>query len=339
MKEGLFLSLKTMAKRIFIIAEHFEGKIRPVTYELASFAQMIQQTEPAKLGMIIIGDQIEAMARELAQISGIDVKAIQVSNLPSYNAELYGSILGNLLAPVEVSYVCIAHTTQGMDIAPALAVKLQAACITGIEDVSRSIGQLGFVRGICNGKLSSTVMPSTETAVLTVQPGMFPAPESSSGQAGTVDLQTLTTETEYTLSKGIKASQADTGTIAEAEVVVSAGRGVRKAENLVLIEKLAALFPKSAVGGTRPLCDSGWLEYRQQVGITGATVSPNLYIACGLSGATQHIAGMRTSDFIVAINTEPSAAIFNYADICIVEDLSTFIPVLLEIFEEEKKLM
>jgi len=124
--------------------------------------------------------------------------------------------------------------------------------------------------------------------------------------------------------------------ITEAGVIVSAGQGLGDKENLDLIYQLAALFAKSAVAGSRIVCDLGWLEYRCQVGVTGATVSPQLYIACGISGAVQHVMGMRNSEYIVAINKDPAAAIFQVADICIVEDLTTFIPALIEVYEKTK---
>ncbi len=124
--------------------------------------------------------------------------------------------------------------------------------------------------------------------------------------------------------------------ITEAGVIVSAGQGLGDKENVDLMYQLAALFTKSAVAGSRIVCDLGWLEYRCQVGVTGATVSPRLYIACGISGAVQHLVGMRNSEYIVAINKDPAAAIFQIADICIVEDLTTFIPAFIEAYEKTK---
>jgi electron transfer flavoprotein alpha subunit len=139
-----------------------------------------------------------------------------------------------------------------------------------------------------------------------------------------------------TRSLGIKQPEADTSGISEADVLISAGVGIGDEENLEFIYALADLFPKSAVAGSRIVCDLGWLEYKCQVGVTGATVSPELYVACGISGAVQHVTGMRGSGFIVAINTDPSAAIFHTADVCIVENLKTFIPVLIEEYKKLK---
>jgi electron transfer flavoprotein alpha subunit len=145
-----------------------------------------------------------------------------------------------------------------------------------------------------------------------------------------VEVRTVSGLTPASRSKGAAPPPADSARIAEAEVLVAAGHGVGGPENLDLIRRLAALFPKSAVAGSRIACDLGWLEYQRQVGVTGATVSPRLYIACGISGAVQHVAGMRGSGFVVAINKDPAAAIFREADVCIVDDLTRFIPAFIE---------
>jgi electron transfer flavoprotein alpha subunit len=139
-----------------------------------------------------------------------------------------------------------------------------------------------------------------------------------------------------TRSTGIKQAEADMTGITEADVIVSVGQGLGDKENLDLIYQLAALFPKSAVAGSRIVCDLGWLEYSCQVGVTGATVAPQLYIACGISGAVQHVMGMRSSGYVVAINKDPAAAIFQVADICVIEDLATFIPTFIELYEKTK---
>jgi electron transfer flavoprotein alpha subunit len=135
-------------------------------------------------------------------------------------------------------------------------------------------------------------------------------------------------------SLGIKQANTDTAGIGDANVIVAAGNGIGEKENLDFIHQLAALFAKSAVAGSRIVCDMGWLGYQCQVGVTGTTVSPQLYIACGISGAVQHVMGMQGSEFIVAINKDPSAAIFQVADICIVEDLTAFIPAFIHAFRE-----
>jgi len=322
-----------MGPIIFAIAEHFEGKIRPITYELVACAQELQQHHSAKLVVIIIGDDIETMALEIAQTTGTDVLALHIPGLNSYNGEVYSSVLEQLIAQTPFTYMCIAHTTQGMDFAPVLAVKTDSACITGIEGIIFGNNRLSFTRTVFNGKAVAKMSSSTDTTVLTIQPGMFTVQDFNPDESGGIEIRSLASNTRLTHSMGLVRSRTDNQTITEADVVISAGRGLGKKENLDLIYQLADLFSKSAVGASRPLCDIGWLGYQQQVGITGLTVSPNLYFACGISGAIQHLTGIRGAGFIVAVNTDPNAAIFNMSDVCIVEDLTSFLPVFIEEFK------
>ncbi|MDA8405205.1 MAG: electron transfer flavoprotein subunit alpha/FixB family protein, partial [Desulfobacteraceae bacterium] len=180
---------------------------------------------------------------------------------------------------------------------------------------------------VFNDKITTAILPIVKTAVLTVTPGIFKSEHTAKmDKTGTVSVLTLSIEEACYTFHGFEKTDADTSALSHADVIVSAGNGVKKQEYLENIYQLSRLFPKSAVAGSRPVCDRKWLTYSQQVGVTGATVKPKLYIACGISGASQHTAGMRDSRFIVAINTDPHAAIFNIADVCIIEDLTTFIP-------------
>jgi electron transfer flavoprotein alpha subunit len=242
--------------------------------------------------------------------------------------------LQNLLIENKAAYICVAHTSQGLDFAPALAVVLDADCITGVEDIVEKNGEICFTRPIYGGKIVAHLSPKAKTSILTIQPGIFKPMDSGLQAPGAIDIKSMIYEPHKSVSLGLKQAAADTSGIAEAKVIVAAGRGIREAENLEIIEQLAEVFPRSAVAGSRIVCDMGWLEYKCQVGVTGATVTPELYIACGISGAVQHVSGMRSSGFIVAINTDPAAAIFQVADICVVEDLTTFIPILIEMYEE-----
>jgi electron transfer flavoprotein alpha subunit len=325
-----------MNQSIIVIAEHSEGRIRPVTYELVAFALRLGHSEAIALKVIVLGEDIEGHAREIAQHTGQDVIAIQVPEHEEYNGEVYREVLEKILGPEKPRYICAAHSSQGLDFAPALAVALQADCITGIEDIHESDGQICFARPIYGGKVIAHVKTDAATSVLAIQPGIFKFKESPNREAGTVEVKSIDCRAGKSKWLGIKQAEADTSGIAEADVLITAGMGVGEEENLEFIYQLSGLFPKSAVAGSRIVCDLGWLEYKCQVGVTGATVTPELYFACGVSGAVQHVSGMRGSGFIVAVNTDPAAAIFNTADICIVEDLKTFIPVLIEEYEASK---
>ena len=176
--------------------------------------------------------------------------------------------------------------------------------------------------------------PASPTSIITIQPGFHKAAPRARSAKGDVTLLAISAKTRLSRSLGVKQADSDTAGIGEANVIVAAGKGIGENENLEMINQLAALFTKSAVAGSRIVCDMGWLGYQCQVGVTGTTVSPKLYIACGISGAVQHVMGMQSSEFIVAINKDPSAAIFQVADICIVEDLTAFIPEFIRTFNE-----
>ncbi len=323
-----------MDQTILVIAEHFNDRLKPVTYELLACAHEIQRLQSAEILVAVLGDRIADIAREIADSIGLKVLAIHVPNLGSYNGEAYKNIIGRLAAELQTAYVCAAATTQGSDFAPGLAVRLRGSCVTGVERVLPGQESVCLARSLHNGKIVAGISPGPGTTVVTVQPGSFKPFAPENPEPGTVVRRTMEYNPGRSRSVGVRSERGSDSALAEAAVVVSAGRGIRKRENLDLIHKLASMFPRSAVAGSRPVCDAGWLEYKQQVGLTGATVTPDLYIACGISGAQQHLSGMRSSKFIVAINTDPEAAIFNLADICIVEDLAGFLPALIELWEK-----
>ncbi|MCP4749537.1 MAG: electron transfer flavoprotein subunit alpha/FixB family protein [Proteobacteria bacterium] len=264
----------------------------------------------------------------------MEVVALKVPDLKSYNAEVYKKVLGELLPQLNFSLVCIAGSTQGQDFAPGLAVGLGTACITSVERVFSENGRIRFVRSINGGKITADVLPEMETTIITVQPGSFKPCQYDNPPTGNIETRTMSFSPAKSKNIGLERVQEENSALTEARIVVAAGRGVGKEKNLAVVDKLAAILPKSAVGGSRPLCDLGWMEFRQQIGITGSTVEPDLYLACGISGASQHLSGMRGSGFIVSINLDPNAAIFNVSDVCVVEDLNTFIPILVEQYDK-----
>lgn len=326
-----------MTKRIVVIAEHFQGKLLPVTFELLACALEIQRFRQVPISVAALGDRVEDLAHEIAGASGLEVIAIQDPDLAAYNGEIYKNILGELLPELSPVFVCIAHTGQGWDFAPGLAVRLGAACITGVERLFEEDGHVCFTRPIFSGKLVAEMRTVSELTVITVQPGSFKQASFEARTPGTVMLRTMSSQSRQSRSLGIKRSKEESSALTEADVIVSAGKGIGRKENLEIIERLAALFGKSAVAGSRSVCDSKWLDRNRQVGLTGATVNPRLYIAAGISGATQHIAGMRSSGFIVAVNSDPNAAIFNFSDVCVVEDLTAFIPAFMDACEKSSK--
>jgi electron transfer flavoprotein alpha subunit len=322
-----------MKPHILIIGEHADNQISPITLELIAFAKILQQHTHAGIHLLLAGRHLADAANRLAEIQGIDITFMEpdVSAI-STGAEsapidlVFKNLPIALILRLNPVYVCMGHTPTGTDVAPALAISLNAACITGVERVVTRDNNLCFIRSVFNDKFTAAMLPTSKTSVLTIMPGSFKPEPALPGKSGTVSILSAPNNQDHYAFQGFKKNDADTSALNNADVIVSAGNGVKKQEHLEMVYQLSRIFPKSAVAGSRPICDKKWLTYSQQVGVTGASVKPKLYMACGISGASQHTAGMRDARFIVAINTDPHAAIFNIADVCIIEDLTTFIP-------------
>lgn len=321
-----------MIDKVCVIGEYFEGRILPVTYEIISFARMLRSMEPLGIEVIVPGRNVEEAARDLARRTGLHVTALEGRHFEFYNAEAYKAALVPVLSVKKPRYVCLPHTGRGCDLAPVLAVRLHASCITAVEGFHRINDAVTFSRSIFKGKFVMEVQAHVFPAVLTVLPGSFKDSEVSGppGCSGSVEVIFAERGPQITRTIGLITSSDERLNLAEADVIVSAGKGIGSEENLEIIRALASIFSKSAIGASRIMCDLGWLGHQHQVGVTGKTVAPRLYIACGISGAIQHVSGMRASQCIVAINKDPQASIFQVADIGIVEDLTTFIPLVLE---------
>ncbi|MCM2283190.1 MAG: electron transfer flavoprotein subunit alpha/FixB family protein [Desulfobacula sp.] len=334
-----------MGKKTAIIAEHHNGEISTVTYELLALAKGIQESEAGDICFFILGADTEKPAQTLSTRTGEPVHAVCIPGLAQYNGALYKKALSALFSRTPFDYILAPHSSSGMDYAPALSMALGGSCITGVKDVVRTDGALCFVRSLFGGKLSAKLTTDTGPLVLTLQPGALKAfsPEGKSqgpnqvSNQGTIERSVLDITDDNMVYAGTKASPSEGSDLARADVIVSGGRGIRDAQNYNHIEMLARLFPRSATGGSRPICDYKWIPYSKQVGITGTTVSPKLYIACGISGAPQHVEGMKNAGFIVAVNTDPDAPVFQIADVCIVEDLMEFIPFFIETFKQKRR--
>nr|NJM03294.1 electron transfer flavoprotein subunit alpha/FixB family protein [Desulfobacula sp.] len=333
-----------MGKKTAIIAEHHNGVLSPVTYELLTLAKRIQEIEAGDICFFILGADTKKPAQTLSTRTGLPVHAVCIPGLAQYNGALYKKALSVLFTQTPFDYILAPHSSSGMDYAPALSMAFGGSCITSVEDVVKTDGGLCFIRYPVWRQLSAKLMADTYPLVLTLQPGAlkaFSPEEKTQGpnqvySQGPIERSVLDITDHSMVYAGTKASPSEGSDLARADVIVSGGRGIREAQNYKYIEMLARLFPRSATGGSRPICDYKWIPYGKQVGITGATVSPKLYIACGISGAPQHVEGMKGAGFIVAVNTDPDAPVFQIADVCIVEDLMEFIPFFIETFKKKR---
>lgn len=325
-----------MAKGIWIIVEQRNGQIRKVSLELLSQGRQIADQAGENLVAVILGQNIERLAGEVASYGADKVILAEDDKLAEYTTGAYTSVLNQLIRKDEPQAVLIGNTAVGKDLAPRLAQRLgvgMASDCTGMEYDANSF--LTFKRPVYAGKAFAHIASQARPIVASIRPNTFPvAAADSSRQAEVVkadaqidpaDLKAMVKEVAIAASKRPE--------LTEANIIVSGGRGMKGPENFVILEELADVIG-AAVGASRAAVDSGWREHKFQVGQTGKTVSPTLYIACGISGAIQHLAGMGSSKFIVAVNKDPEANIFNVADYGIVGDLFEVVPLLKEEFKK-----
>jgi electron transfer flavoprotein alpha subunit len=304
-----------------IVCEIQNGKIREASYELASFAHKLG----GDVKSLVTGQGVEALADEFSKKGGGDVLLAEHESLAGYNAE---ACLAALRAAVEASgadLVLLSNTPSGWDVAPRLAAALDAGFVSDCFDVAE--GPV-FKRRVFNGKLDATVKASSPVVVATVQPGATaPFEGSSDGSVSKLDLS-IDSGSLRTKFVEVKQAEAKGVDLSKANVIVSGGRGVGAPEKFQeVIEPLAKALG-GAMGASRPVVDAGWLPHEYQVGSSGQVVQPKLYIACGISGAIQHLVGMKTSNFIIAINKDPDAPIFEVANLGVVADLFEVVPAL-----------
>jgi electron transfer flavoprotein alpha subunit len=296
--------------KALLVGEYREGKLLDTTYELFGFAAQLG----AETALLLIGSEDQLPA------CGGTLYLADAGKYGEYNPDLHKQLVLAAVRKENPDYVVFLHSSSGWDLAPRVAAALKVGQVSEIVGLADG----GFEVGSCNAKMRRTVKPTTATAVLTIQGGAFPALQPG----GSPQLQRLDVDGAGALEfVGYEPAEAKDVDLTRAEVIVSAGRGVGKKDNVPVIAALAKALG-GELGASRPVVDAGWVEHSHQVGTTGQTVSPKLYVACGISGAIQHLAGMKKSDFIVAINKDKDAPIGEVADVLVVADVLAFVPVL-----------
>ena len=311
-----------MAKKILVLGEVRDGALRNVSYEAIAAAKTI--ADGGEIVALLIG--AEGLAQNMIQYGADRVVTVENDNLAQYTAAGYAQAVVQVMEQEGADGFITGHTAIGKDLAPKVAAKLEAGLVS---DVIAIEGNSVFIRPIYAGKAFEKKEIETDKIVLTIRPNNIKAAEADASRQGAVasanveikDLKTIVKEVVRKASEGVDLS--------EANVIVSGGRGVKNAEGMVLMKQLADLLG-GAVGASRGACDAEYCDYSLQIGQTGKVVTPDLYIACGISGAIQHLAGMSNSKVIVAINKDPEANIFNVADYGIVGDLFEVVPMLIE---------
>ncbi|HUS88686.1 MAG TPA: electron transfer flavoprotein subunit alpha/FixB family protein [Desulfosporosinus sp.] len=325
-----------MAKGIFIIVEQRDLQIRKVSLELLSQGRKIADETGETLVAVVLGHGIEGLAQTVTASGADKVILIDDEKLAEYTTGAYTSVLNKLIRKEEPQAVLMGNTAIGKDLAPRLAHRLGvglASDCTGMETDAKNF--LTFKRPVYAGKAFAYLSSNVRPILATIRPNTFKAnPPDASRQAEIVkETADIDSADLRAILKEVAIAASKRPDLTEANIIVSGGRGMKGPENYGILEELADVIG-AAVGASRAAVDSGWKEHKFQVGQTGKTVAPTLYIACGISGAIQHLAGMGSSKFIVAINIDPEANIFNVADYGIVGDLFEVVPILTQEFKK-----
>ncbi|MBR0596926.1 electron transfer flavoprotein subunit alpha/FixB family protein [Sinanaerobacter chloroacetimidivorans] len=325
-----------MAKGIWIVVEQSKLEIRKVSLELLSQGRIIADKTGEPLVAVILGKGVAELAGEVIPYGADKVILVDNEKLADYTTGAYTSVLNQLIRKEEPQAVLLGNTAVGKDLAPRLAQRLgvgMASDCTGIEIDDASF--LSFKRPIYGGKAFAEVVSEVRPVLATIRPNTFPLAQPDASRQAEVVTETAAIDPEdlRAIVKEIAIATSQRPELIEANIIISGGRGMKGPENYCILEACADVLG-AAVGASRAAVDAGWIEQKFQVGQTGKTVSPTLYIACGISGAIQHLAGMGSSKVIVAINKDPEANIFNLADYSIVGDLFEIIPLLTEEFKK-----
>ena len=316
---------------ILVIAEQQQGKLNRASWEaIAAAQQLAAGAMPIKVA--VAGQSVSAVAAELAQAAVAEVLTVESPALAVYTPDGFVQALQQVIAQVAPSYVFFAHTYQTRDFSPTLATRLDRALITDVIAIRQVGGATAFARPMFQGKLVADVVPQGEAPFLiSLQIGAYRADAAVKGSAAapisaaavTIDESKIRQKPEVPFQEAKQAVD-----LSQAERIVSVGRGIKTVENIALAEQLAKAFG-AELAASRPICDNGWLPMERQIGSSGQTVAPKLYVALGISGAIQHLVGMKGSRVIVAINKDADAPIFEVADYGIQGDLFELAPALI----------
>jgi electron transfer flavoprotein alpha subunit len=319
-----------MAERdVFVVVEQLEGKLNDVTYEMLGKARALAPTLGGRVVAVLLGHEVQEMAAKLGAADHVIV--VDDPALQHFVPERAGLALRKLLQQEPPALTMIANTSMGMDLAAALSAALDWPLIAYCSDVQVEGGQVIATSQLYGGKISVEAASEGRHTIISVIAGVFPAADGQSS-APAASVQTVTSGVsgaDRVRFKGLSIPQAGDVDITRESLLVSVGRGIGSKDNIEMVEELAQAMD-AALAASRPIIDSGWLPKLRQVGKSGLTVKPKLYLAVGISGAPEHLQGMKDAELIIAINSDSSAPIFEVADYGIAGDLFDIVPALTE---------
>ncbi|MEC2058355.1 electron transfer flavoprotein subunit alpha [Bacillus stercoris] len=320
-----------MGKKVIVLGEIRDGELRNVTFEAIAAGRTI--SGDGEVIGVLIGENVQSIAQELIHYGADKVLTAEDPKLKSYTADGYSQVMRGVIEQEKPDSVIFGHTAMGKDLSPKLAARLQTGLISDATDVSVTGGNVVFTRPIYSGKAFERVISTDPMIVATIRPNNIQALEKDTSRSGSIESVDVSLTDLRTVIQEVVKKTADGVDLSEAKIIVAGGRGVKSKEGFQPLEELAEVLG-AAVGASRGACDADYCDYALQIGQTGKVVTPDLYIACGISGAIQHLAGMSNSKVIVAINRDPEADIFKIADYGIVGDLFEVVPLLTEEFKQ-----
>ncbi|MFW5694107.1 MAG: electron transfer flavoprotein subunit alpha/FixB family protein [Alkalispirochaeta sp.] len=326
---------------VWTIAEQYEGKLRGVSFELLSRGRALADQLDTKLASVVIGDGVsEESLQELIHRGADEVYSIQDSRLADFVCETYSNILSDLVETYQPQIILAAATSSGRTLMPYVAIKVDTGLTADCTElaIEEGTGNLLQTRPAIGGNIMATIKtPDHRPQMSTVRPKSsrpLPIDTSRAGKIVEVPVEERYFDNRVRVL-GYRRDEEEFANIEEADVVIAGGKGMKKADNFAMLKKMADHFD-GEVGASRDAVDRGWIAYPHQIGLSGKTISPRLYIGAGVSGSIQHLAGIKTSETIVAINNDPDAPILKVADFGIVGDLFEVMPELQRRLDEKK---
>ncbi|GIN38699.1 electron transfer flavoprotein subunit alpha/FixB family protein [Heyndrickxia oleronia] len=322
-----------MARKVLVLGEVRDGSLRNVSFEAIAAGKTV--AEGGELVGVLIGNNVNALGQELIQYGADRVVIVEDERLAQYSSDGYSQAFMAVVEAENPEGIIMGHTALGKDLSPKIASKLETGLISDVTHVDVSGGNLVFTRPIYSGKAFEKKIVTDGILFATIRPNNINPLEKEDAKTGDISSISVEIKDLRTIIKEVVRKASEGVDLSEAKVVIAGGRGVKSADGFEPLKELAEVLG-GAVGASRGACDADYCDYSLQIGQTGKVVTPDLYIACGISGAIQHLAGMSNSKVIVAINKDPEANIFKVADYGIVGDLFEVVPMLTEEFKKLK---
>lgn len=304
-----------------VFIEQRNGQLRKASLEALSEAK--RKAGGAAVSAVLVGSGVKALAGDVAKY-GVNVLVAEGAAFENYSSEAFTSAVCEAVKKMNPQFVFAAHTSMAKDFIPRVAARMDAPCVSDVMELLKEGTSLSPVRPVYSGKAWATYEIDAPLAFITIRPNVL-AVDAPGDAAGSVEDLAVNVDKVRAQVAAVKAAEGAKIELSEAAIVVSGGRGIKGPENWPVLQNLCDELG-AALGASRAVVDAGWIDHQYQVGQTGKTVSPQLYIACGISGAIQHLAGMSSSKVIVAINKDPEAPIFKFANYGIVGDVLEVVP-------------